>query len=77
MQPGQTTQQNQRMAAEKEKMADDLKKLERQMSDTARQTREAQPGSSSKLREALGEMQQNELGLRMRRARSGFVKVRA
>jgi hypothetical protein len=60
-------EQAQQLAGEKEKMADDLKSLEHQMSDTARQTREDQPGVSTKLREALAGSQQNEIGLKMKK----------
>ena len=67
-QQGQPSPQTERLAQEKEKMADDLRRLEHQMQSTAGQTRDAQPGVSSKLRDALGDAQQNELDLRMRKA---------
>jgi hypothetical protein len=68
VQPGQSQAQAQRMAGEKEREADDLKHLEKEMQDTARQTRESDPAVSTKLREALGQMQQDELALRMKKS---------
>ena len=67
-QPGQNSQQMGAMAGEKEQMANDLKKLENQMQSSSRNMAGTQPSASSKLREALGEAQQNELDLRMRKA---------
>lgn len=67
VQPGQSTQQNSQMAGEKEKMADQLKELQKQMGDAARSLAGAQNPVSTKLREALSEAQQNELELRMRK----------
>ncbi len=65
-QPGQTRQQADRMGSEKEQMADQLKQLEKDMGDTARSLAGAQNPVSSKLRQALGEAQQQELELHMR-----------
>ena len=56
------------MATEKEQMARDLKKLEDQMQSSARNMAGTQPSASSKLREALGEAQQNEIEMRMRKS---------
>ena len=56
------------MAREKEQMADQLKQLEKQMTDTARSLAGTQNPVSSKLRDALSEAEQNELELRMRKA---------
>ncbi len=47
-------------------MADQLKKLEQGISDTARSMAGAQNPVGNKLREALGEAQQNELEMHMR-----------
>ena len=47
-------------------MADKLKKLEQGMSDAARSMAGAQNPAGNKLREALGEAQQNELEMHMR-----------
>ena len=66
-QAGQTRQQADRMGGEKEQMAEKLKQLEKDMSETARSLAGAQnPAVSTKLREALGEAQQQELEMHMR-----------
>ena len=64
-------------------MLNDLNRLERDMQTAARNMAGTQRGASSKLREALGEMQQNELKLRMkfsaewiRRGLGGYVGSR-
>jgi hypothetical protein len=62
----QTQQQAERLAGEKNEMADKLKKLEAGMSDTARSLSGARNPVGDKLREALGEAQQNELEMHMR-----------
>ena len=49
-------------------MADKLKKLEQGMADTARSMAGAQNPVGNKLREALGEAQQNELEMHMRQS---------
>jgi hypothetical protein len=67
-QPGESQQQAARMATEKEQMADQLKRLEQQMGETARSLAGAQNPVSSKLRDALSEAEQNEIEMRMRRA---------
>jgi hypothetical protein len=66
-QPGQSQQQANTMAGEKEQMADQLKKLEKQMGEAARSLAGAQNPVSNKIRDALSEAQQNELELRMRK----------
>jgi hypothetical protein len=55
-----------RLAEEKKAMADELQRLERQMQQAVRDLAGSQRAASSKLREALGEMQQRELSLRMK-----------
>jgi hypothetical protein len=62
----QNQQEAERLAGEKNEMADKLKKLEQGMSDTARSMAGAQNPAGNKLREALGEAQQNELEMHMR-----------
>ncbi len=62
----QNQQQAERLAAEKNEMADKLKKLEQGMADTARSMAGAQNPVGTKLRDALGEAQQNELEMHMR-----------
>src|SRR5258708_6261673 len=67
-QPGQSQQKMNALASEKDQMAKDLKKLEDQMQAASRNLAGTQPSTSSKLRDALAEAQQNELDLRMRKA---------
>jgi len=62
----QSQQQAERLASEKTEMADKLKKLEQGMSETARSMSGAQNPVGNKLREALGDAQQNELEAHMR-----------
>jgi FtsZ-binding cell division protein ZapB len=62
----QSQQDAERMASEKTEMADKLKKLEQGMQDTARSMAGSQNPVGNKLREALGEAQQNELEMHMR-----------
>jgi hypothetical protein len=64
----QNQQQAERLSGEKNEMADKLKKLEEGMSDTARSLAGAQNPVGNKLREALGEAQQNELEMHMRQS---------
>ena len=63
----QASAQGARLAVEKEQLARDLKRLEQQMNEAARTLRAGSPDASHKLNEALGDMQQNELGLRLRK----------
>jgi hypothetical protein len=62
----QNQQEAERLAGEKNEMADKLKKLQQGISDTARSMSGAQNPVGSKLREALSEAQQNELEMHMR-----------
>ncbi|MCW5977855.1 MAG: hypothetical protein KIT09_07245 [Bryobacteraceae bacterium] len=55
-----------RLSEEKKQMSDELQRLEREMQDAVKDLAGSQRAASSKLREALGEMQQKELGLRMK-----------
>jgi hypothetical protein len=64
--PGQNQQEAEKLASEKQAMADQLKKLQQGISETARSMAGAQNPVGSKLREALGEAQQNELEMHMR-----------
>ena len=59
-------QAGQQLAAEKQGMSAALEQIERDMKNAARQLAGSQPSASSKLREALGNMQKEELALRMR-----------
>lgn len=68
-QPGQApapASESERLAREKESMQRDYQRLEQEMREAARALDGAQRGAASRLREALGEAQQNEVGLRMR-----------
>jgi hypothetical protein len=64
----QNQQEAERLASEKSAMADKLKKLEGGISDTARSLAGAQNPVGNKLREALGEAQQNDLEMHMRQS---------
>jgi hypothetical protein len=54
------------MAQEKKREIDDLHQLEHAMQQTARNLQDTQPDAAKKLRDAIGELQQNELESRMR-----------
>jgi hypothetical protein len=59
-------EQAEQFAREKERIAQELEQLEKEMKSASRSMAGSQPGASSRLREGLGEMQQRELGLRMK-----------
>ncbi len=68
-QPGQPRpgfSEIQQLAGQKEKMARDLEGVERDTQKAARDLAGSQPAASSKLREGLGELQQDEVRLRMK-----------
>ncbi|MGQ9918294.1 MAG: hypothetical protein ACUVS7_12825, partial [Bryobacteraceae bacterium] len=68
-QPGQAAvpaAEAERLAREKESMQRDYQRLEQEMREAARTLDGTQRGAASRLREALGEAQQNEIALRMR-----------
>ncbi len=71
-QPGAGPQQQpgmndlQQLAAEKDKMGNELESLERDTQKAARDLAGSQPAASSKLREGLGELQQNDVRPRMK-----------
>ena len=54
------------MAQEKAREIDDLHQLEHAMQQTARNLQDTQPDAAKKLRDAIGQMQQDELESRMR-----------
>jgi hypothetical protein len=58
--------ESQRLAVEKQRMAETLARLEREMQRTARDLTGSQPAASSKVRQALGVLQDEELALRLR-----------
>jgi hypothetical protein len=63
---GVTPQQTEELAREKEQLANEYQKLESDMGSTARDTRASDRQLSGKLREALGQVQQNEVNNRLR-----------
>jgi len=56
-----------KLADDRQQLSDDLGKLEKGLRDTARSMAPTQPGTSGKLRDALGEMDQADLGNRVQR----------
>lgn len=68
--PGQTASQGQaqaeQFANEKQQMLEDYQRLEREMREATRSMATSEREAASRLRDALGEAQQNELGLRMK-----------
>jgi hypothetical protein len=62
------TQQRKKLADDREKLANDLGGLEKNLQDTARElATDIQNAASTKLREALGDMQQSDLRARIQR----------
>jgi hypothetical protein len=70
------TQQEKSIAGQKERLAQQLEDLERQIHEQAQGVAGSQPDASSKLRNALSDAQQKELALRMKKSaewiRDGF-----
>jgi hypothetical protein len=62
---GPSDQEAEQMADQKDKMAQDLAALERDTQNAARSTAGSQPGLSSKLRDALGNVQEDEVQRRL------------
>jgi hypothetical protein len=58
--------ENEKLGREKDAMQRDYQRLEQDLREAARALDSTQRGAAQRLREALGEAQQNELGLRMR-----------
>jgi hypothetical protein len=56
-----------KLAEDRQRLSDDLSNLEKGLRDTARELAPNQPDTSSKLRDALGEMDQSDLGNRVQR----------
>ncbi len=68
MQPTRAaTEQEKGLAAEKERLAQQLEQLQREMQQQAQNMAGAQPDASSKLRRALSDAEQKELALRMQK----------
>jgi hypothetical protein len=63
---GATPQQAEELAREKEQLANDYQRLESQMGTAARDSQATNRQLSSKLRDALGQVQQNEINNRLR-----------
>ncbi|MEI9981149.1 MAG: hypothetical protein WDN23_19505 [Edaphobacter sp.] len=60
-------QELRKLADDRQQLSDDLSHLQKGLRDTAREMAPNQPGTSSKLRDALGEMDQSDLGNRVQR----------
>jgi hypothetical protein len=60
-------QELRKLADDRQRLSDDLSHLEKGLRDTARQLAPGQPGTSSKLRDALNEVDQSDLGNRVQR----------
>lgn len=68
-QPGQpqpSREQAEKFATEKSDLLRDYQRLERDLKDATRSMASSERAAASRLRDALGEAQQNELGLRMK-----------
>jgi len=68
--PAQTASRAQdlrKLAEDRQRLSDDLSHLEKGLRDTARELAPNQPDTSSKLRDALSEMDQSDLGNRVQR----------
>ena len=64
--PGQLRAEGQEFAREKERILEEYQRLERDMQGAVREMEGGKRGAGSKLREALGQAQQDELALRMK-----------
>ncbi|HEY2845233.1 MAG TPA: hypothetical protein VGJ09_16340, partial [Bryobacteraceae bacterium] len=62
---GSTKQQSDQLASDLDKNLEDLKKLEQDIQRSARDLRAAQPDASTKLRDGVSEIQQNDVERRM------------
>lgn len=57
-----------KMASDRQQAADDLARLTQQMRNAARELASTQPGASNKLRSAISELDENDLGTRLQRS---------
>jgi hypothetical protein len=73
---GANRQQTEQLAREKEQVADDYQRLESQVARAARDMQGSNPHVSSKLREALGQVQQNDIGNKLRRGDGAIATMR-
>lgn len=71
------TAEEQRLAREKRRMAENLKDLENQMQAGAQALNDSKPGAASQLRQALSDAQGDELEMRMRKHAEWIEKGRA
>ena len=62
---GLNRQQSEQVASELDKNLEDLKKLEQDIQRSARDLRSTQPDASTRLRDGVGEIQQNDVERRM------------
>jgi hypothetical protein len=62
---GLNRQQSEQLASQLDKNLDDLKKLEQDIQRSARDLRSTQPDASTRLRDGVGEIQQNDVERRM------------
>ncbi|SFS07012.1 hypothetical protein SAMN05421771_1280 [Granulicella pectinivorans] len=60
-------QQRNKLAEDRQRLSDDLGHLQKGLRDTAREMASTQPGTSSRLRDALGQMDQSDLDNRVQR----------
>jgi hypothetical protein len=67
-QPGTSGQEQGKLADDRGRLADEMARLEKEMQDAARELAARQGAASSRLREALGEMQAAELQSRIQRS---------
>lgn len=64
--PGSSSAGTRRLADEEQKLADQMGQLQRKLESAAQSMADGQPEAAQKLREALGDAEQNELEQRMR-----------
>jgi len=63
-----TAEEIDKMVNDRQRVSDDLSRLTQQMRDAARELAPTQPAASTKLRSALGGMDENDLGTRLQRS---------
>jgi hypothetical protein len=63
-----SAQEIDKMVNDRQQVTDDLAHLTQQMRDSARELAPTQPGASSKLRNALGTLEESDLGTRLQRS---------
>jgi hypothetical protein len=63
-----SAQEIDKMVNDRQRVSDDLSRLTQQMRDAARELAPTQPAASTKLRSALGGMDENDLGTRLQRS---------